>query len=169
MSRYFFNFSIDKFTFYVIILLKSKGKKAIVISIDNKSRIPQEWQNVIDESFRYGMVELLILAMLVKEDMYVYDIKQEIAKRSNGEFILRDGSMYGPMYRMAEKGLISSYQEIVGEKRFRKYYHLEELGKEYLSCCIERFYTLFGVTDRIISEYLSETEFAKTDKEEYDD
>ena len=111
------------------------------------------------------MIELLILSMLVKQDMYVYDIKQEIAKRSEGEFILRDGSMFGPMYRMLERGLISSRQELVGEKRFRKYYHLEELGKEYLACCIERFYKLYRVTDNIVSEYIGNTDFAIDDTE----
>lgn len=127
--------------------------------------MPKEWQDVIDENFRYGMIELLILSMLVKQDMYVYDIKQEIAKRSEGEFILRDGSMYGPMYRMLERGLISSRQELVGEKRFRKYYHLEELGREYLACCIERFYKLYRVTDNIVSEYIGNTDFAIDDTE----
>ena len=106
------------------------------------------------------MIELLILSMLVKQDMYVYDIKQEIAKRSEGEFILRDGSMYGPMYRMLERGLISSRQELVGEKRFRKYYHLEDLGKEYLACCTERFYKSYRVTDHTVPAYLGNTDFA---------
>ncbi len=136
--------------------------------MDNKckSKLPDNWANVIDESFRYGMIELLILSMLVKKDMYAYDIKQEIQSRSNGEFNIKDGSMYGPIYKMLERGLISCRQELVGEKRFRKYYHLEDLGKEYLACCIDRFYTLFNVTDTIISEYLNYTDFdiKKTDK-----
>ena len=104
--------------------------------------------------------------MLAKQDMYVYDIKQELIKRSEGEFILRDGSIYGPIYRMLERGLISCRQEFVGEKRFRKYYHLEDLGKEYLSCCVERFYKLFRITDNIISEYIDKSKFKTNDQEE---
>ena len=61
--------------------------------------------------------------------------------------------------------MISSRQELVGEKRFRKYYHLEELGKEYLACCIERFYKLYRVTDNIVSEYIGNTDFAIDDTE----
>ena len=112
------------------------------------------------------MIELIILSMLAKQDMYVYDIKQELIKRGEGEFILRDGSIYGPIYRMLERGLISCRQEFVGEKRFRKYYHLEDLGKEYLSCCVERFYKLFRITDNIISEYIDKSKSKTNDKEE---
>ena len=114
--------------------------------------MPEDWRESVDENIRCGLIEILILSMLSNRDMYTFEIKLELSKRSGGKFQLRDGSMYGPMYRMLERKLISSRQELVGEKRFRNYYHLEDSGKEYLDFSVGKFYEIFGITDSIISE-----------------
>ena len=92
-----------------------------------------KWKRDIEENTRSGIVELLILQLLSEEDMYGYQIKQKLAKRTNGTFVMKEGSLYGPLYRMSQRNLISSYKELVGEKRFRNYYHIEPNGVEYLS------------------------------------
>lgn len=92
-----------------------------------------KWKSDIEENTRSGIVELLILQLLSEEDMYGYQIKQELAKRTNGTFVMKEGSLYGPLYRMSQRNLISSYKELVGEKRFRNYYHIENTGREYLA------------------------------------
>ena len=86
----------------------------------------------IEENVRSGLVELLILHLLTEEDMYGYQIRQELEKRTGGAFVMKEGSLYGPLYRMSERKLISSHKEMAGEKRFRNYYHIEEVGREYL-------------------------------------
>lgn len=64
--------------------------------------------------------------------MYGYELSQEMARRSNDHFTLKDGSMYPILYRMIDKGLISDEQVLVGRRRTRVYYHLEPAGKQYL-------------------------------------
>lgn len=91
-----------------------------------------KWKNDIEENVRSGIVELLILQLLSETDMYGYQIKQELARRTNDCFVMKEGSLYGPLYRMSERKLISSHKELVGEKRFRNYYHIEDAGREYL-------------------------------------
>lgn len=91
-----------------------------------------KWKSDIEENTRSGIVELLILQLLSEEDMYGYQIKQELIKRTDGVFVMKEGSLYGPLYRMSQRNLISSYKKVVGEKRFRNYYHIEEAGREYL-------------------------------------
>lgn len=86
----------------------------------------------IEENVRSGLVELLILHLLTEEDMYGYQIRQELARRTDGAFIMKEGSLYGPLYRMSERKLISSHKEMAGEKRFRNYYHIEPAGRQYL-------------------------------------
>lgn len=78
-----------------------------------------KWKNDIEENVRCGIVELLILQLLKGEDMYGYQIKQELAKRTNNAFVMKEGSLYGPLYRMAKRKLISCNRVLVGEKRFR--------------------------------------------------
>ncbi len=92
-----------------------------------------DYRKDIDENVRSGLVELLILQLLCDEDMYGYQIRQELATRTEQAFLIREGSLYGPLYRMSQRGLISDRRVLVGEKRFRNYYHIEEAGRAYLA------------------------------------
>lgn len=93
----------------------------------------EKWVSDIQENVRSGIVELLILQLLSEEDMYGYQIKQELSRRTSETFVMKEGSLYGPLYRMHKRGLISSHHEAAGEKRTRNYYHLEPTGAEYLA------------------------------------
>ena len=84
----------------------------------------------VSDSLKKGTVELLILKLLQDRDMYGYEITQELQTRSNGYFVLQEGSLYPTLYRMLERKLISERQELVGRRRTRVYYHLEEEGRK---------------------------------------
>ncbi len=86
----------------------------------------------LSEGIKRGTVELLILTILQDQDMYGYQLSQELASRSRGLYTLQESSMYPTLYRLVEKGVISDRQEKVGKRRMRVYYHLEEAGKVYL-------------------------------------
>ncbi len=86
----------------------------------------------VSENLKKGTSELLILCLLKKEDMYGYQITQELRARSNEQFVMPEGSLYPTLYRLLERGVISDRMEIV-DKRLRKYYHLVDPdGLEYL-------------------------------------
>lgn len=87
----------------------------------------------VKDGFKFGVVELLLLTLLLKEDKYGYQISHEISKISDGYIYLKEGSMYPVLYKLMEKGYITSSVEKIGLKRTRVYYHIEESGKEYLS------------------------------------
>ena len=84
----------------------------------------------VSESLKRGSVELLILELLKGEDMYGYQLAQEIKERSSGCYTLQESSMYPTLYRMLEKGYISDYKKVVGMRRTRVYYHIEPKGLE---------------------------------------
>lgn len=86
----------------------------------------------LSEGIKRGTIELLILTLLKVQDMYGYQLSQELASRSKGLYTLQESSMYPTLYRLVEKGMISDRQEKVGKRRVRVYYHLEEAGKVYL-------------------------------------
>ena len=50
---------------------------------------------------------------------------------------IKEGSLYGPLYRLIGKNYISEKKVLVGKRRTRVYYHLEPLGVEYLNTMIE--------------------------------
>lgn len=85
------------------------------------------------DSFKFGVVELLLLAMLKNEDKYGYQISQETLDLSDDHLCLKEGSMYPVLYKLMEKGYITSRIEKIGQRRTRVYYHLEESGKAYLT------------------------------------
>lgn len=51
-------------------------------------------------SFQRGVMSLLILSLLDQEDMYGYQIVQEIAARSGGTIVTQEGSLYPVLYKL---------------------------------------------------------------------
>ena len=92
-----------------------------------------DWKAAIDENLRMGFVELLILRLLKEEDKYGYELKKEISDRTNGAITFGESSLYIPLLRMTARGMVSSRKEFVTGKRFRTYYHIEDLGRQYLA------------------------------------
>ena len=109
------------------------------------------WKDSIDENVRLGIVELLILHMLSERDMYGYEIKEELAVRTNNAFLIKEGSLYGPLYRMQSRGIITSRKEMVVNKRFRMYYMLTDHGREYLEYGKEQMKIVFAGVESLLS------------------
>ena len=85
------------------------------------------------ENFKRGCAELMALYLLSKEDMYGYQLCQVMEEKSGGRFTILEGSLYLILYRLIEQGHLTAYTKLVGKRRTRKYYHLEESGKAYLA------------------------------------
>ena len=85
------------------------------------------------DNLKRGTVELVLLSLLQGQDMYGYQLSQEMALRSKGRFTLQEGSLYPILYRLSDKGYLSERKELVNRRRTRVYYHLEpaQIRKEY--------------------------------------
>lgn len=84
------------------------------------------------ENFKRGCAELMALYLLSKEDLYGYQICQLMEEKSEGRFTMLEGSLYLILYKLVERGHLTAYSKLVGKRRTRKYYHLEDSGREYL-------------------------------------
>lgn len=109
------------------------------------------YKNKIEENLKVGLLDILILKLISTEEMYGYQIKSEIASRSNNCITLPEGSLYGPLYRMEKKGYIASRKEVVGKKRFRVYYSITLSGQEYLKEAIEVFNSIYDGADKVLN------------------
>ena len=107
----------------------------------------------ISENLKKGTSEMLILFLLEREDMYGYQLAQELRDRSEGYFVMPEGSLYPTLYRLIEKGVITDRQEIVG-KRLREYYHLERAGKEYLKSIVAEYRSINLGIQKVLGEDL---------------
>ncbi len=77
-------------------------------------------------------IEMILLKLLKEQDMYGYQMTQQVKKRSNGLYTILEGSMYPILYRLEEQGYISCYEQKAGKRQTRVYYRLEDPGREYL-------------------------------------
>lgn len=105
----------------------------------------------IQENLIRGIIDIVILQMLENRDMYGYELFQEIRKRSGGEIVVKDGSLYPVMYRMVSHGYIKETTVLVGKRRTRKYYHITDPGREHLHSMKAEFDRLKRGLDNIIN------------------
>lgn len=90
-------------------------------------------------NFKRGFLPLIILSLLSQEDMYGYQLVQEIARQSEGKFLTKEGSLYPVLYKLLEGEFISSYEVKAGIRMKHIFYHIEERGKEYLAFLKEQY------------------------------
>ena len=93
----------------------------------------------ISENLRRGSVDLIILTLLKHEDMYGYQLVQEMEHLSKGDYTLTESTLYPVLYRLEDRGLISSRRELIGKRRVRVYYHIEPTGIAYLEAIREEY------------------------------
>ncbi len=91
--------------------------------------------------FKRGPLQMLVLYLLSQEDMYGYQIAQEIKARSDGKFVVTETAFYVVLYRLIDKGYISKQKE-TGVKKARVFYHLESTGQDFLNDLLNAYNTM---------------------------
>jgi transcriptional regulator len=79
-----------------------------------------------------GTLDLLILKTLTAGAMHGYSIAQRIQQRSDDVLVVEEGSLYPALYRMEEKGWISSEWGKSDNNRRAKFYSLTRSGRKQL-------------------------------------
>ena len=115
------------------------------------------------ESLKFGLIDLFVLLLLQEEDMYGYKIKKEIEGRTKKVFLIKEGTLYGPLYRLKSRGFITNYTEFVNS-RTRNYYHLEEPGKEFLQFVLDSYAEVTNATQNFIKDSLEVANKKETSK-----
>lgn len=103
------------------------------------------------EKFKKGSLEMLFLKLLSEGDFYGYELAKLFNHLSNNVITLSAGNMYPALYRLEEKGLISSYEKSVGKRMKRVYYHLTEEGRAELQEMLEDYESVVTATNAILS------------------
>lgn len=89
--------------------------------------------------FRRGVMSLVVLALLKREDMYGYQLVQETERLSGGRLTTQEGSLYPVLYKLVDQGMISDRKVPVGKRMTRVYYHLEPAGEQRLGELIREY------------------------------
>lgn len=97
-----------------------------------------------------GHTETIIMAHLYGHDSYGYEINKAIQETSNGEYELKEATLYGAFRRLEENGYIISYwgNETTGARR--RYYSITESGKEFYKTCCKEWTAAKTLIDKLI-------------------
>ena len=101
-------------------------------------------------NFRRGVLPIVILSLLKREDMYGYQLVQETQRCSGGDLTTQEGSLYPVLYKLLDQGCISDRRVKVGKRMARIYYHLEPAGVAYLEELIREYETVTRGVMRIV-------------------
>lgn len=101
-------------------------------------------------SYRTGVLPMLVLSLLKREDMYGYQLVQTITEESGGIIAPLEGTLYPILYRMEAEGIISTRRVKVGVRRTRVYYHLEPTAEASLNSYKREFEEINRIVARIV-------------------
>ena len=63
----------------------------------------------INKELMKGSTSILILTLLKSEDMYGYQITQELERRSDSTFEMKEGTLYPMLHALEKEGAVESY------------------------------------------------------------
>lgn len=81
----------------------------------------------LNAQFKKGVLELVVLISLAKNDMYGYEIVSEVSKIIE----VNEGTIYPLLKRLTNEKYFETYLRESSEGPPRKYYHLTKSGELY--------------------------------------
>jgi transcriptional regulator len=79
-----------------------------------------------------GTLDLLILRSLTAASLHGLGIARRIAQMTQGSFDVKAGSLFPALYRLEERGLVTSEWGESDTRRRAKFYRLTRLGRKQL-------------------------------------
>ena len=90
-------------------------------------------ENKMSSDLLRGHTDTMILKLLMSGDKYGYEISKLIQANSDGEYELKEATMYSSLKRLEHDGAITSYWGDGMQGGRRRYYRLSERGKKIYS------------------------------------
>ena len=86
----------------------------------------------LEREMMRGAGPTAVLQLLMRGEMYGYQIVESLEARSEGVFKLGQSTLYPMLYNLEAKGLVTSSQKPGPNGRQRRYYRLTTAGKKKL-------------------------------------
>ncbi len=99
-----------------------------------------------------GHLEVVILKMISEKDRYAYDLSNQITKRSQAQFTIKEATLYAMVQRLEKKGLIESYIGTKSKGSKRRYYTITTLGKAYYQERLKEWQELKSVMTSLLED-----------------
>ena len=83
------------------------------------------------QQLKKGVLEMLVLELICQTSTYGYDLMAQLKARSNGQFALKEGTLYPILYRLEDDGMIqSAWSAGEGKNAPKKIYAATEKGQQ---------------------------------------
>ena len=99
--------------------------------------------------------QLLVLSLLSREDMYGYQMVEELYHRSQQVFAMKEGTLYPLLHSLEREGLVEAYGQEAPTGRVRKYYHLTRKGGALLREESTAWQTYSAAVNAVLSASMS--------------
>jgi len=80
----------------------------------------------VNIQYKKGVLELLVLSLLKKQDWYGYEISEYLSRHID----IADGTVYPLLRKLKSEGLVTTYMQEESGGPPRKYYSITNLGRE---------------------------------------
>ena len=80
----------------------------------------------MNTQYKKGVLELCVLSLLKKQDLYGYEISDCLSRQID----IADGTVYPILRKLKSDGLLTTYLQEESGGPPRKYYSLTQLGRE---------------------------------------
>lgn len=96
-----------------------------------------------------GHLDGLLLAVLGEGPGHGYELSRRLARRSNGEFVVPEGSLYPALHRLERGGLVRSSWS-TREGRRRRNYQLTSAGRRAASDSQQEWGAFSAAVNRVL-------------------
>jgi len=99
-----------------------------------------------------GYNDTFILSILLAGDSYGYAISKQIREISQGEYSIKETTLYSAFNRLEKNGYIESFPGEVTHGKKRTYYKITTNGKHYLNEKLHEWQVTKAVVERFVKE-----------------
>ncbi|WP_166239050.1 PadR family transcriptional regulator [Paenibacillus turpanensis] len=105
----------------------------------------------VNKELLKGSTATMLLALLKEKDRYGYEIIKEIEKKSEGVFVMKEGTLYPILHLLENDGLLASFWS-EQEGRKRKYYKITDEGRAQLAEKQREWMHFRTAVDKVLGE-----------------
>lgn len=95
-------------------------------------------------------IDIIILHLLSEKDRYGYEVYKEVIDRTEGQYELKEPSLYSAFRRLEQIKLIKSFWGDESQGGRRKYYSLTPEGKKYYENTLSEWNKVKLIIDTIL-------------------
>lgn len=95
-----------------------------------------------------GYIDLIVLSLLKRQPSYAYDLAKTITEVSDGEYTIKQTTLYTALKRLESSGLAVSYPGVSDSGKSRTYYRLTSEGTTHLTAKVAEWEDTKTLVDR---------------------